>query len=93
MGRLSFISHTAPAEKKQKSEKEVQEAFPELEITRMDPLALSIVCHTGPGVLAIAGSHCVRRKKRVNYYKKYFLSIDKIRACMVNLRSMPHKEV
>lgn len=34
---------------------EVQEAFPGMEINEA-PLALSIVCHTGPGILAIACS-------------------------------------
>ena len=35
--------------------KEVQEAFPGMEI-RMDPLSLSISCHIGPGALAVACS-------------------------------------
>lgn len=38
---------------------EVQNAFPDLTITRMDPLSFSITCHTGPGVLAIAASHAL----------------------------------
>ena len=38
---------------------EVRTAFPELEVSCMDPLALSIVCHTGPGILAIASCHCL----------------------------------
>lgn len=41
---------------------EVRTAFPELEVSCMDPLALSIVCHTGPGILAIAASHCLDTK-------------------------------
>ena len=56
------IAYSTSREEAEVWKKEVQEAFPELEITRMDPLALSIVCHTGPGVLAIAGSHCVAEK-------------------------------
>lgn len=56
------IAYSTSREEAEVWKKEVQEAFPELEITRMDPLALSIVCHTGPGVLAIAGSHCVVEK-------------------------------
>ena len=58
----SMRKNVPEAEEAEVWKKEVQEAFPELEITRMDPLALSIVCHTGPGVLAIAGSHCVAEK-------------------------------
>lgn len=56
------IAYSTSREEAEVWKKEVQEAFPELEITRMDPLALSIVCHTGPGVLAIASSHCVAEK-------------------------------
>lgn len=58
------IAYSTSREEAEVWKKEVQEAFPELEITRMDPLALSIVCHTGPGVLAIAGSHCVTEKRK-----------------------------
>ena len=35
--------------------KEVQEAFPNHEIT-MNPLSLSVACHIGPGAIAIACS-------------------------------------
>lgn len=38
---------------------EVQNVFPQLEVTRMDPLSFSVTCHTGPGVLAIAASHAL----------------------------------
>ena len=41
---------------------EIRNAFPELEVSCMDPLALSIVCHTGPGILAIAACHCLDKK-------------------------------
>lgn len=41
---------------------EVRAAFPDLEVSCMDPVALSIACHTGPGILAIAASHCLDRK-------------------------------
>lgn len=58
------IAYSTSREEAEVWKKEVQEAFPELEITRMDPLALSIVCHTGPGVLAIAGSHCEAEKRK-----------------------------
>lgn len=40
---------------------EVQKAFPDIRIQRMDALGLSIACHTGPGVLAIAASHSLRK--------------------------------
>ena len=33
---------------------QVQEAFPQAEITMVDPLSLSVACHIGPGALALA---------------------------------------
>lgn len=57
------MAYSTSREEAQTWMEEVKEAFPQLEITRMDPLALSIVCHTGPGVLAIAGSHCLAGKE------------------------------
>ena len=53
------VAYTTSREEALEWTKEVKEAFPDLEVSRMDPLALSIVCHTGPGVLAIAASHTV----------------------------------
>jgi fatty acid-binding protein DegV len=39
--------------------KELEEAFPGFDI-EMDPLSLSVCCHVGPGILAVA---CSRRIK------------------------------
>ena len=40
---------------------EVKEAFPGIKINRMDSLGLSVACHTGPGVLALAASHSLEK--------------------------------
>ena len=49
------MAYTHDLEAAENFKKEVQEAFPGMEI-RMDPLSLSISCHIGPGALAIAAS-------------------------------------
>ena len=49
------MAYTHDLEAAENFRKEVQEAFPGMEI-RMDPLSLSISCHIGPGALAVACS-------------------------------------
>ena len=49
------IAYTHNREEAEAFKKEVQEAFPGMEI-QMDPLSLSISCHIGPGALAVACS-------------------------------------
>ena len=56
------VAYADDREAAQQWTEEVRTAFPELEVSCMDPLALSIVCHTGPGILAIAASHCLDTK-------------------------------
>lgn len=53
------VAYTTLAGEAEAWMEEVKAAFPDLEITRMDPLALSIVCHTGPGVLAVTATHMI----------------------------------
>lgn len=53
------VAYTTLAGEAEAWMEEVKAAFPDLEITRMDPLALSIVCHTGPGVLAVTATHVI----------------------------------
>lgn len=53
------VAYTTLAGEAEAWMEEVKAAFPDLEITRMDPLALSIVCHTGPGVLAVTATHLI----------------------------------
>lgn len=53
------VAYTASREEAEAWTEEVKAAFPDLKITRMDPLSLSIVCHTGPGVLAVTASHVI----------------------------------
>lgn len=49
------MAYTHDIEAAEAFKKEVEEAFPGLEIT-MNPLSLSVSCHIGPGALAIACS-------------------------------------
>ena len=59
-GQLKLhVAYTTDEETAKQWMEEVQNAFPDLTITRMDPLSFSITCHTGPGVLAIATSHAL----------------------------------
>lgn len=55
------IAYTTGREEAEQWMEEVKGAFPELKVEFMDPLALSIVCHTGPGVLAVAAVHCLTK--------------------------------
>ena len=57
------VAYTTSAGEAEAWMEEVKAAFPDLEITRMDPLALSIVCHTGPGVLAVTATHVINPDK------------------------------
>ena len=59
-GQLKLhVAYTTDEETAKQWMEEVQNAFPDLTITRMDQLSFSITCHTGPGVLAIAASHAL----------------------------------
>lgn len=59
-GQLKLhVAYTTDEETAKQWMEEVQNAFQDLTITRMDPLSFSITCHTGPGVLAIAASHAL----------------------------------
>ena len=59
-GQLKLhVAYTTDEETAKQWMEEVQNAFSDLTITRMDPLSFSITCHTGPGVLAIAASHAL----------------------------------
>ena len=47
------VAYTYDLEAAENLKKEVEEAFPDVEI-HMDPLSLSVACHIGPGSLAVA---------------------------------------
>lgn len=51
------VAYTTDEETARQWKEEVQSVFPNIAISRMDPLSFSVTCHTGPGVLAIAASH------------------------------------
>lgn len=53
------IAHTSGSAEVEQWVEEVREAFPGFEITTIDSLAISIVCHTGPGVLALTAAHAL----------------------------------
>ena len=56
-GQLKLhVAYTTDEETAKQWMEEVQNAFPDIPITRMDTLSFSVTCHTGPGVLAIAAS-------------------------------------
>ena len=51
------VAYTTDEETVRQWKEEVQSMFPDIAISRIDPLSFSVTCHTGPGVLAIAASH------------------------------------
>ena len=53
-GQLKLhVAYTTDEETAKQWKEEVQNMFPDIAITRMDPLSFSVTCHTGPGVLAV----------------------------------------
>ena len=57
-GQLKLhVAYTTDEETARQWKEEVQSVFPDIAISRMEPLSFSVTCHTGPGVLAIAASH------------------------------------
>lgn len=59
-GQLKLhVAYTTDEETAKQWKEEVQSVFPDIAISRMDPLSFSVTCHTGPGVLAIAASHAL----------------------------------
>ena len=57
-GQLKLhVPYTTDEETARQWKEEVQSVFPDIAISRMDPLSFSVTCHTGPGVLAIAAAH------------------------------------
>ena len=59
-GQLKLhVAYTTDEETAKQWKEEVQNMFPDIAITRLDPLSFSVTCHTGPGVLAIAASHAL----------------------------------
>lgn len=56
-GKMTLqIAHTQNFAEAEKFKAEINEVFPNIEITVIDPLSLSVSCHIGPGALAIASS-------------------------------------
>lgn len=54
-GKMTLcVAHTENTQEAEKFKAELHEAFPDVEITFLDPLSLSVSCHIGPGALAVA---------------------------------------
>lgn len=54
-GRMTIaIAHTENLEEAENFKEELKETFPNIEVTYVDPLSLSVSCHIGPGALACA---------------------------------------
>ena len=49
-----YVAHTANDEEAQKFAEELKATFPEVPFLYIDPLSLSVSCHSGPGSLAVA---------------------------------------
>ena len=47
------VAYTTDEETARQWKEEVQSVFPDIAISRMDPLSFSVTCHTGPGVLQL----------------------------------------
>lgn len=53
-GKMTLaFAHTQSTEEIEAFKEEVKAAFPNVEITYVDPLSLSVSCHIGPGAIAI----------------------------------------
>lgn len=55
-----FVAYTNCPEKAESFASQIREAFPDMEISAIDPLSLQIACHIGDGAIAIA---CAREYK------------------------------
>ena len=67
-GQLKLhVAYTTDEETARQWKEEVQSMFPDIAISRMDPLSFSVTCHTGPGVLAIAASHALDGVEYLSY--------------------------
>lgn len=54
-GKMTLqVAHTKNFDAAMKFKTEIEEAFPEIELTFVDSLSLSVSCHIGPGALALA---------------------------------------
>ena len=55
------IAHTNNLQEAEKFKIEVQKAFPDMKITLLDPLSLSVACHIGPGSLALVTTRIAKK--------------------------------
>jgi len=55
-----FVAHTENYEEAERFANEIRAAFPDIPVTHVDPLSLSVSCHIGPGALAVATARVVK---------------------------------
>ncbi len=55
-----FVAHTNNAEEAEAFTRQIKEAFPNVPVTYVDPLSLSVSCHIGPGALAVACARVIK---------------------------------
>ena len=56
-GKMTLqVAHTQNLDAAVKFKTEIEEAFPNVEVTFVDSLSLSVSCHIGPGALAVAST-------------------------------------
>ena len=54
------VAHTNNYEEAETFKKELEAVFPEIPITYVDPLSLSVSCHIGPGALAVTATRILK---------------------------------
>ncbi len=60
-GEMSlYIAHTDNEAEAMNFKQEIEAVFPNVPVTFVDPLSLSVSCHIGPGALAIAAARVVK---------------------------------
>jgi len=55
-----FVAHTENAEEAEKFADEIRAAIPDVPVTCVAPLSLSVSCHIGPGSLAVACARIIK---------------------------------
>lgn len=55
-----FVAHTENNAEADTFAEEIKAAFPDIPVTHIDPLSLSVSCHIGPGSLAVACARVIK---------------------------------
>ena len=54
------VAHTDNYAEAETFRNELQEIFPDVPVTYVDPLSLSVSCHIGPGALAVTATRILK---------------------------------